>query len=247
MQPVKNARVIHFPAKSDKFEFDETVAPIFPDMATRSIPNYHEAHAMHASMLAAHFLHDDCTILDIGASRAGFYHHLFRELEKLSCFIPTGMRYTATDISPSMCRLMQEDYPQIDVRVSDISSLEFLNDTEKFDVINCTYVLQFIPAPDQIRVLRKICSMVKLGGVLLLGQKEAVPGILGSLMHDVYIDFRLNNGYTIGEISAKTEALKNSMWPMRHEVLMAELKHQGFREIVETTRVGVFSTVMCSK
>lgn len=244
MQPLVSTA--HYPSDPNCFKFDETVAPIFMDMAVRSIPNYHAAHRMHADMVARNFINNGITsVLDIGASRGGFYYHLDVALarnEKLG----HSLSLHATDTSPPMCEMMRADFPAVQVVCSDIRTDHELYERQ-YDVVNCSYVLQFIPPMEQIRILRKIVNMVKPGGVLFLGQKEAHLGKAGNMLHDDYIDFRLRNGYTLPEIRAKTEALKGSMWPMSQKVLVDELRHKDFTDVVETTRYGVFSTLMCIK
>ena len=236
----------HYPNPPDSFIFDRAVAPIFPSMAERSIPNYHAAHALHAAIALDGFLDHGSKVLDIGASRAGFVKHLKTQIERAhSLEIPRNLQITATDISPDMCSHMAADFPDIEVVQEDIRSQEFFGREEKYDVVNCSYVIQFVPPDEQVRVLRKVASLVKKGGVLFLGQKEQSPGVAGNLLHNSYIQFRLANGYSREEIRRKTEALANSMWPINYESMLSELRHQGFSEVVGTTRAGVFSTVMC--
>lgn len=237
----------HYPNPPDRFIFDKAVAPIFPSMAERSIPNYHAAHRMHAQIVASYFVHNELSVLDIGASRAGFFQHLLAEIEAMKVPMPRQPRFRATDISEDMCKHMSADFPFIEVAVEDIRSDAFLNSTEQFDVVNCTYVIQFIPPAEQAKVLAKVASLVKPKGVLFLGQKNSLDSLLGALLHDEYIRFRLQHGYSQDEIRAKTEALKNSMWPIDHDAMREQLSQLGFTQIADTTRSGIFSTTVCMR
>jgi tRNA (cmo5U34)-methyltransferase len=238
-------QAVHFPAKQDKFEFDAEVSKIFDKMARRSIPNYELAHSMHAA-LAANHLKDGGSVLDIGASHGEFYHSLFRRYDKLGG-MPSNLSLTATDVSPDMCAIMRATLPGVTVYQDDLMENQFLRSTAKYDFINCMYVLQFLPEFAQDLVLTKMCTMLKPGGILSIGQKESKPGEIGDCLQRHYIEFRLENGYTQAEIDAKTQALKNSMWPMTNEEFMHILTRFGMRHIIPVTRSGVFATYIAQR
>lgn len=239
-------REVHYPAKADRFEFDKDVSKIFPSMAVRSIPNYTAAHQLHASIAAEHFLMDGAAVLDVGASRGAFFDALYDVYQKRGESVP-DMRMVAVDNSPTMCALLQKDFLNVEVRCQDLARDQFLTSKETFDVINCTYVIQFLPVAMQVTLLKKLHGMLNPGGVLFLGQKNATSTFLGRIMHDEYINFRIDNGYTRAEVEAKTKALANSMWPMHRDTLLFHLHALKFREIIETTRYTVFSTLMAFK
>jgi len=229
---------VHFPADPDKFVFDNEVTAIFPNMAKRSIPHFYEAHAMHARMLAAWVQRPGLQIADFGASRGAFIDAL------RNCYGPGIVKHVcAADISDSMCSHLEADFPDARVHRMDITSAEFLSDDNRssFDIINLNYVLQFVPPTLQDCVLTKILDMVKPGGVLIYGTKEDDNTPLGALLHEQYIQFRLDNGYTREEIVAKSAALKNSMWPTNRLWFLGRLASSGF-SVRETTRYAVFAT-----
>ena len=239
---------VHFPRKPDKFEFDAEVAAIFPNMARRSIPNYDAFHKLHAEIAARWFISDsqNAKVLDIGASHGAF----FRELDQF-CLTETEdlpvVQYTAIDNSASMCAHLRHNFPDANVICGSITGDAFMTMEENlYDVINCTYVIQFIEPAKQVAVLDKIGRMVRPGGMLILGQKDKHSGATGHMMQQQYIRWRIDNGYTQEEVDAKTKALKNSMWPMD----MVELKthlHRNFREVTETSRMFMFSTLIALK
>ncbi len=241
----EGSREVHFPANADKFEFDGEVTRIFDKMARRSIPNYELAHKIHAA-LAANHLKDGSSILDVGASHGEFYHSLYRAYAKREQAMP-DIKMVATDVSFDMCAVIRASLPEVNVIQQDLMENGFLNTTEKYDFINCMYVLQFLPSFAQPLVLTKLCTMLKPGGVLSIGQKESLPGNLGEVMQKEYIDFRLGNGYTQAEIDAKTKALKNSMWPMTNEKFIATLEQVPMHEITPVTRSGLFATYVARR
>ena len=247
----ESGQVVHFPKNPDVFQFDAEVASIFPEMARRAIPMYLEAHRAHAAMLRGVITSNKLpiSILDIGASRGQFFHalidrygHEFVMNPKVECL--------AIDSSEAMCQHMRDDFYGMSIKVEDvdITSQEFFEwGSEQFDIINMMYVLQFIHPARQEAVLEKVCSLVKPGGVLILGQKDRSDSMVGSTAHVEYLEFRRRNGYTDEEIAAKTQALKGSMYPMHHERLRRLVYASGFIEVYETTRWMMFNTLYCIK
>lgn len=236
-------RAIHMPANPDVFKFDAEVAKIFPDMAKRSIPMYHEAHRAHVAMLMPWLQWQDCEILDVGASRGEFFKHVISADPKLAHLV----RYTALDSSQPMLEMLVREFPQAHTLHVDLLTDAFLGMDRQYDIIVCNYIIQFLPPEHQWRVIEKLNVLLRDGGVLVFGHKAAHSGMLGKLSHDEYIEFRLRNGYTRAEIDAKTNALKNSMWPMDHDALVTGLRNMGFKEIVETTRWMMFNTFIALK
>lgn len=234
-------RVVHLPANPEKFEFDGEVARVFPDMATRSIPLFHETHALHALLCQETFDQGHTKVMDIGASRGHFLRALSRHYP-----LPQ-MDVTACDYSYAMVEYLRRDFPSVAVAHTDITSRDFLTCRRTYDVINLAYVLQFIPIGMQRVVLAKVVNMLRPGGILFFGAKVDIPGELGRRLHDQYIQWRLGNGYTKAEIEAKTKALANSMWTREEQPLLQDLKDFGITSVARTTAHTVFSNFMCIK
>jgi tRNA (cmo5U34)-methyltransferase len=240
---------VHFPANPDKFEFDAEVAKIFPNMAKRSIPNYEQFHELHAGITARLFPNDGARMLDVGASHGAFFQHLFRQFWRGNDAVPK-YELTAIDTSPAMCATLRTFFPQAKVLEGDITDARvqvLLAEAGPYDVVNATYVIQFIHPDLQKRTLRFLASLVREGGILILGQKDKIStSPLSALVNERYIDWRVDNGYTRKEIDAKTRALQNAMWPMYHDVLMETLMHL-FRDVQQTTRTFMFNTLIAYK
>lgn len=232
---------VHFPKNPNKFEFDGSVAAIFHNMAERSIPQFREAHLNNAQMLAPWAAKGSPSVLDIGASRGAFLEALDQ------CYGIENFDVRATDNSAPMVAFLAQDFPSVTCEQVDITSRGFLNCLHTYDVINFTYVLQFIPKEYQRLVLSKVCSMVKKGGVLFVAQKNKDTSPIGEVVHEQYIQWRISNGYSREEIEAKTAALANSMWPMDEAMLISDLKSSGMTEVARTRSWGPFSNLMCIK
>lgn len=240
---------VHIPAKPDQFEFDSEVSAIFPDMARRSIPNYEAFHKLHAHFVARTLKTGGRIrrILDVGASHGAFFTALKDCYAEEGSTLPFNVELVAVDSSEDMCRHLRAKHPDANVYMEDANLPSFRHgEAALYDVINCTYVIQFVRPERQIAMLNRLTRLLRPGGLLILGQKAAAPGVLGRVMQDKYIDWRIANGYTREEIEAKTRALKGSMWPMSHDVLMAYLR-DNYTEVAETTRMFMFSTLIALK
>ena len=232
---------VHMPANPEKFEFDKEVAEVFPDMAVRSIPNFLQAHRSNARLAQKMLISKGrCRILDAGASRG----HFISELTALSV---GRLSVVALDYSAPMLEHLKRDFPQVDARHVDMTSEEFLSSDETFDVVNCSYVLQFIPLQRQDAVLRKLCSMVRPGGLMFFGAKMAVHGEIGEFLQEEYIRWRVRQGYSRQEIEAKTAALKNSMWPRSHAAIEYVLANNGMVDIERSYVHTLFTNYVCVK
>ena len=238
---IQDGTPVHFPAKPEKFEFDAEVAEVFPNMAERSIPNFHLAHRLHVGMAEGLLIEPGCRVLDVGASRGHFYEHILEQgFHRVA--------YTAIDNSKPMCDMLQARHPSARVLHMDLTGDDFEEHSkeEQYEVICCNYVLQFLPVNAQIVVLLSLVQMLTRGGLLLIGHKAQHRGYLGEMSHRAYHKFRRDNGYSQKEIDAKTKALQGSMFPMNHQFLMDTLS-QCCSEVAETTRYMMFSTLVARK
>ena len=198
---------IHFPKRRDVFQFDDEVSAIFDSMAVRSIPMYNEVHRMHVSMFA-HKLAKGCIVADIGSSTG----HLFRNIEaQLGVKLQqAGISGYAIDLSSSMMARLTAEFPSVTPVIGDISAMPDL--PEPADIIFCLYTLQFVHPDRKYAAMEWLTRNLKHDGILVIGQKDELPPTFAMEAEAEYYKFRMDNGYTMAEIKAKTKALiaKNS-------------------------------------
>jgi len=255
---------VHYPKRRDVFEFDEEVSKIFDNMAERSIPMYAEMHNVHAA-LVHDYIHRSkeelsyahpISIMDIGASTTTFIDNICNRLQKSKELTEDPIAYldiTCLDTSKDMLDGIRSRIPWVNTIVGDI--LELNLEMNSLDVINMTYLLQFIKDPIQKqRILSKCHDALRPGGMLFLGQKDGVDNQsmprmerVTSVFNAEYIEFRKDNGYSEHEIRAKTEALKQAMFPISYEHLYLDLRMVGFDRIAPTVRWLQFNACVCVK
>ena len=231
-------RVVHYPTNPDRFEFDDEVASVFDDMATRSICMYWEQHRLHSEFALSYterkpFLDEDFTqkqqlrVLDVGCSTGNFLHEFCNQFQKTRT--THCINAMAVDPSEAMCVKTKAKAPYALVLQAGIENLS-PEVHGKFHIINMSYVYQFLPTEERNRCLRILSSMCHPGGLVFTSHKFSVegPGHVPDTYADLYNQFRLNNGYTQKEIDAKTHALKASMatecdWDFINRVLDHDL------------------------
>lgn len=241
-------KIVHYPKNATRFEFDREVAVIFPNMARRSIPMYEEAHRLHISLVLDKFIdgHEDVQVVDVGASRGAFLKEICNQLQWPIDRRHPRIRMLAIDSSADMLELLQAEMPGVSILHAEAQGLRSLDGSA--DVISMMYVLQFIQDPaDKLAVLQWAYDSLKPGGYLLLGQKDLVSKEYEELFAQEYYRFRYRNGYTHEEIVAKTQALKNSMWPSTPAWLEDMCIQAGFSDYAVTSRWLQFSTSICTK
>lgn len=243
---------IHYPEHGDRFEFDEEVAAIFENMATRSIPLYGEAHRLHAMIVETHMncqigieSRKSISILDIGASVGGFLTALCNRLQCDPKISPDAFTYMATDPSAAMVEEFKRVHPWASVACCDAATPT--GGESSYDIALLMYVLQFVPAGERDDVLAEVYKSMRPGGILFLGQKERVRESVNPIFSMEYIRWRMDNGYSQKEIAAKTRALESVMWPESIEETRNRLHRVGFNHVRETTRWLQFSTLMARR
>ena len=240
----------HYPEDPDHFAFDSDVAEVFDDMAARSIPMYKMAHKASAYIAYEHIKDlrkdrgtDSINVMDVGASTGGFLSELMtmsgRESEDAYL---ADVNLHALDISEPMITKLKNKLPQVDARVMSVEDISHFG--VKFDIINMSYVMQFLPIYKSVPVLQRLRSCMNKGGLLFVSQKELITSAHNDSFQNRYIRFRRENGYSSEEITAKTRALKGSMWPQSAAKLRGDLEYSGFYDTQECTRWLQFSSLV---
>ncbi|NLS06556.1 carboxy-S-adenosyl-L-methionine synthase CmoA [Rhizobium sp. P32RR-XVIII] len=230
------SKVLHIERKDEVFSedqpvgdfaFDATVAGVFDDMVSRSVPFYEEMQRM-VCELARDFARPGTNLYDIGCSTA-------TTLLMLDAFLDEGVKFIGIDNAPEMLekakvKIQQaETSRQIDLRVGDLHQGLAMTDAS---VVTMLLTLQFVRPLHRERVIKQIYSGLNEQGCLLLIEKlTSEDTMFNRLFIDHYYDFKRRNGYSEIEISKKREALENVLIPYRLEENVQLLKETGFRQI----------------
>lgn len=229
MAPQPNKDTV-FQAHIDRisdFAFNESVATVFDDMVSRSVPFYDEIQRMVVE-LAARFAEQDTNIYDLGCSTA-------TTLALLHEALPVCAHLHGVDTSAQM--LAEARRKLENARLQDSIALHCTDvdggvQIENASVVMLVLTLQFVRPLNREKVVADIYAGLNDGGCLLLVEKVLGGSpMFNRLFIECYYDFKRRMGYSELEISQKREALENVLIPYRVQENCDLLRRCGFREV----------------
>jgi tRNA (cmo5U34)-methyltransferase len=222
------------------FEFDETVARVFQDMISRSVPGY--GLLLHMIGLYANiFVQAHSRVYDLGCSLGAASRIIAGQTSEIEPEI------IALDNSESMilkCREHRQNQANIEWRCEDIQNTRI--DNASMVVLNLT--LQFLDPADRGNMLEKILRGLNPGGVLILSEKVIfdLPAE-NERMVELYHAFKKTRGYSDLEISQKRSALENVLIPDSDRLHQQRLQDIGFAEVYQCFRCFNFISYLAIK
>jgi len=222
------------------FEFNETVANVFADMLTRSVPGYSLLLRM-IGLYADIFASPGSRVYDLGCSLGAASLLVSEQLQGRDCSI------IAVDNSPAMidkCRRHETGGAVIEWRCEDVRKTKI--EGASMVVLNLT--LQFLPPAERPVLLEKIFAGLNTGGVLVLSEKVVFDDVVeNERMVQLYQGFKKTMGYSDLEISQKRNALENVLIPDSESQHLQRLKQVGFGEVYQCFRGFNFVSYLAIK
>ena len=209
------------------FAFDETVAQVFDNMVSRSVPMYGEIQRMLAE-LARSFVTEGSNVYDLGCSTG-------TTLALLSQSLRVNARLCGVDYSAEMLQQCREKLEAL--RLADrIELLQADLDAgvriENASVVMLVLTLMFVRPLNREKLMRRIHAGMNENGCLLVVEKVLGDGSLfNRLFIQHYYAFKRRMGYSELEIAQKREALENVLIPYRLQENRDLLLGAGFREV----------------
>ena len=231
----------------EPFRFDDSVARVFPDMLQRSIPGY--AASLEAiGTLAARYVTDDTRCYDLGCSLGAATLAMRQGIRASGCEI------VAVDNSAAMterCQqvMLEDDSANapptgVDIVLGDIIDTEITNAS----MVVLNYTLQFLSVDDRDALMRRICSGLVPGGLLVLSEKVLDENEhMEKLLFDLHHEFKRRNHYSTLEISRKRAALENVLVPETVTDHRTRLTRAGFDNIAVWLRYFNFVSIIAIK
>jgi tRNA (cmo5U34)-methyltransferase len=230
------------------FEFNETVAGVFQDMISRSVPGYALLLRM-IGLYASIFVQPGSRVYDLGCSlgeaslviadqSAGIDRDIIA-VDSSSAMIDKCRQH------PDKANDMANDTAQdIEWRCADIRATDITN--ASMVVLNLT--LQFLPPAERLTLLQKIFNGLRSGGVLVLSEKVVFADATeNQRMQQLYQGFKKTMGYSDLEISQKRNALENVLIADDEQQHQERLKTAGFSEIYQCFRGFNFVSYLAIK
>jgi tRNA (cmo5U34)-methyltransferase len=208
----------------NRFQFDESIVNVFPDMIQRSVPGY--AAIIHAiGLLAGRFAQPQSCCYDLGCSLGAATFSMRHQITADDC------RIIAVDNSEAMIKQLKihlanaaQSIP-VDVYCADIREIEI----SKASVIVLNFTLQFIPLADRLNFLQKIYQGLLPGGILILSEKLHFDDPRQELLQtEMHHSFKKAQGYSDLEMSQKRNALEDVLIPETFSQHQQRLNAVGF-------------------
>ncbi|ACU58767.1 methyltransferase domain-containing protein [Chitinophaga pinensis] len=217
----------------------KTVAA-FDTHAPKSIPLYHEGHDLIVK-LSDFFLSDDSVCYEIGCSTAELTKQLAINCKEKDVEI-IGVDREADMISAAKEKCSA--YPQVSFICDDILDI----DLKKSDLIILYYTLQFIKPKVRQLVVDKIYNALNWGGALIMFEKvRANDARFQDIATSLYTEFKLAQGFTAGEILAKSRSLKGVLEPFSTTGNKDLLTRAGFVDILSVMKYVCFEGFLAIK
>lgn len=213
------------------FAFDASVAAVFDDMITRSIPFYDEQQRMLVA-LARRYRAPGTDIHDLGCATGTTLIRLAREW-------PDAGRLIGHDNSADMLHRAGERIEaegladRIELRLSDLERPEAL-ELAGAGLVLCCWTLQFVRPMQREALVRHVYDTLPGGGALLVTEKVLSNSReLDRDFIDFHYAFKSRSGYSSTEIHRKRQALENVLVPLRIDENRELFRCCGF-EAVDT-------------
>jgi tRNA (cmo5U34)-methyltransferase len=239
----KKDNIFNSTGEVSPFEFNETVASVFDDMISRSVPHYREI-IEHQSLLTEKFYLPGTKIYDLGCSNGNFTAAFISRMGD------RDFELIAVDNSAPMLDFFNKrisgyiGHERVTPVLSDILDIEF----KKSSVIIANLTLQFIPVEKREHLIRRIFESLVPGGIFLITEKTInEEKDLAELQQEFYYRLKEKNGYSKIEISRKREALENVLIPETVDTHISRLKKAGFSGIEIWFKWFHFAAFICRK
>ncbi|EAK0979376.1 carboxy-S-adenosyl-L-methionine synthase CmoA [Campylobacter lari] len=222
-----------------QFEFDKSVASVFDDMVSRSVPFYTQNLKLIVELID-HFAPQNAKICDLGCSTASLLLALY---EKRKDFLLSGV-----DEANAMLEIAKNKCQAFGARVEfyqkNLDDFDFF----KNDVFIATYTLQFIRPPKRQELVDKIYQNLNENGMFVFSEKILYEDVkIAKKMIQIYEQYKLEQGYSKLEISTKREALENVLIPYTQNENITMLKKAGFSKVESVFKWVNFETFIAFK
>ncbi len=208
-----------------RWSFSNNVAKTFDRHVGRSVPQYQQGHEIVVA-LSDFFLRKNALAYELGCSTG----ELTRKLAEANQ--DRNVQIVGLEIEPEMVQVAKEKnsgFPQVEIREADILDAKFA----PADLIIAYYTVQFVrPAVRQI-LFDKIYNSLNWGGGFLLFEKvRASDARFQDMMSSLYVDFKLQQGFTEQEIVNKSRSLKGVLEPFSTQGNIDLMNRSGFVDIM---------------
>ena len=227
-------------AENASWTFSNDVAQTFADHVRKSIPMYDEGHDL-ICKISDFFLGADSICYDLGTSTGTLLERLARHNSNKS------VHFVGIDAEKSMIDKAKSTAPRsnnIQYVVEDIANYNF----EQADMMVSYYTMQFIHPKKRQLVIDKVYQSLNWGGSFIMFEKvRGCDARFQDIASAIYVDYKIDKGYSSDEIVAKARSLKGILEPFSTAGNLDLLRRAGFLDIMSIYKYVCFEGFLCIK
>ena len=227
-------------AKNSSWSFDNNIPKNFDKHICKSVPLYNEMHWL-CEQVSDFYIKEDSTVYDIGCSTGSLLNKIAtrHKLKKKN-------NYVGLDVVKKMLTFAQKKNSHNQIKYLNKNIINYK--LKKSDFIICFYTLQFIHPKHRQKILDKLFKSLNWGGSLFLVEKvRSYDARTQEQMTTIYEEFKLYNGFTEKEISAKKKSLKGILEPFSSNANALMLKRAGFKDVSTIAKFVSFEGFLAIK
>lgn len=222
-----------------QFEFDESVASVFDDMISRSVPYYEISSELICDIVAKRAI-NGAKVFDFGCSTGSLLLKLYQKRKDL-CLVGVDNSDAMIKSAKNKALAFGADVKFI---LDDILNFSFAN----ADVVLLNYTLQFIRPINRQSFIDKIYHSLNDNALFIFSEKLVFKdGVFTKEMIEIYESYKEKQGYSRYEIAQKREALENVLIPYTEDENKKLCQNAGFKAVETIFRWGNFSTFVAFK
>jgi tRNA (cmo5U34)-methyltransferase len=219
----------------------ENISEDFDEHIRKSVPLYRQGHEL-ICQYSDFFLKSDSIVYDIGCSTGQFLSKLARRHPH-----KTDLRLVGIDTVKDMIEFANNSSAQ-DPRMTFVVGNALDAEFEPCDMIVANYTIQFLPPRVRQRLIDAIYKGLNWGGGFFMFEKVRAPDArFQDYANQVYIEFKLENGFNEAEIISKARSIKGVMEPFSSQGNIDMLKRAGFTDIVTVQKYVCFEGFLAIK
>lgn len=227
-------------AENANWKFSGDTVKNFDNHIEKSVPLYLEGHDL-ICKIGDFFLHDGSTVYDIGMSTGTLAKKLLDRNKNKS------IEYIGVEIEKDMCNKASKNlhgYKNVSIVCDDMINIEM----QPADLIIAYYSVQFMHPKIRQLLIDKIYQSLNWGGAFLMFEKvRGSDARFQDILTSLYTDFKLDNGFNVEEVFAKSRSLKGVLEPFSVQGNIDLLTRAGFKDIESVMKYICFEGFLAIK
>ncbi len=225
-----------------KWHFGGKTPDMFNTHVRKSVPFYDQGHKL-IEWFSDYFVHAGSDCYEIGCSTGKLARKLALHQREAS--------WTGIDVELDMIaqanKDLQESNPGID-NLTFIADSALSYDYLPSDFIISYYTLQFIHPRERQTLVDRIYQSLNWGGAFVVFEKVRAPDArFQDIANSLYVDYKIEQGYSPAEIISKTKSLKGILEPFSTQGNLDIFKRAGFVDVMSVFKYVCFEGFLCIK